>query len=168
MNKLFSCFMAIILCGASVTSFANAQTEKELDAYWAELSRTVVEGDFEGYSAGYHPDAILVSGFSKNSYPIGNALTRWKQGFVDTKAGKIQAGVEFIFTKRLSSEFTAHETGMFNYYTIKDGKKETFIAYLDTLMIKKNGKWLMMMEYQIKPATEQEWLAAKAAVGKGK
>ncbi|MGD2123925.1 MAG: hypothetical protein PVJ76_19395, partial [Gemmatimonadota bacterium] len=33
----------------------------ELDAFWAEVSRTVAEGDFEGYAATYHEDAVLVS-----------------------------------------------------------------------------------------------------------
>ena len=42
----------------------------ELDAYWAEVSRTVAEGDFEGYAALYHEDAVLVSSPSQASMPI--------------------------------------------------------------------------------------------------
>ena len=78
---------------------APAQVTTELDAYWAELSRTVEEGDFEGYAELYHPDAVLVAGGS-GTYPIGRALAGWKQGFDDTREGRAKAGVEFRLTER--------------------------------------------------------------------
>lgn len=80
---------------------APAQVAAELDAYWAEVSRTVVEGDFEGYSALYHPDAVLVM-LGTGTVPIGDALTSWKQGFDDTREGRSEAGVEFKLTQRLN------------------------------------------------------------------
>ena len=69
----------------STAVLANDKTIKELDSLWAELANTVANGDLEGYSAGYHPDAILVNGLSNKSYPIAKALAGWKQGFVDVK-----------------------------------------------------------------------------------
>ena len=99
---------------------ASAQVA-ELDAYWLEVGRTVAEGDFEGYSATYHPDAVLVSMASSNSYPIADALAGWKPGFDDTKAGKQSAGVELRFSQRLLSETTAHETGIFRYHFTPEG-----------------------------------------------
>ncbi len=61
----------------------------ELDRYWVELSRTVREGDFEGYKAAYHEDAVVVFATreSKTSLSISEALTGWEQGFIDTKTG---------------------------------------------------------------------------------
>ncbi len=73
----------------------------ELDRYWAELSRTVREGDFEGMGAVYHPDAVIVfaAGEHKTSVPISSALEGWKQGLLDTKQGKVASNVEFRFPK---------------------------------------------------------------------
>jgi len=143
-------------------AMADDQIIKELDATWAELARTVIEGDFEGYKTGYHQDAVLVSGFSKDSYPIAQALAGWKSGFDDTKAKKMTAGVDFHFTQRLHNQTTAHETGMFRYYTTdKQGKQTEFIAHMNALLIKKEGKWLIMMEYQKGKMTRAQWDALK-------
>ena len=135
---------------------ASAQVA-ELDAYWLEVGRTVAEGDFEGYSATYHPDAILVSMASDNSYPIADALAGWKPGFDDAKAGKQSAGVEFRFSQRLLSETTAHDTGIFRYHFKPEGGEEVVQhIHFEALLVKKDG-WLMMMEYQKTPATQAEW-----------
>jgi hypothetical protein len=109
-----SLVFALLLIGSQTAFGTDDVGQADLDAFWAELSRTVAEGDFEGYAATYHEDAVLVSGLSGTSYPISQALDGWKQGFVDTKAGKMRASVEFRFTQRLSDATTAHETGMFS------------------------------------------------------
>ena len=134
----------------------EAQTH-ELDAYWAEVSRTVTEGDFEGYAALYHEDAVLVSNFSNSSTPIANALAGWKQGFLDTRAGKMTAGVTFRFSQRYSDGETAHETGIFRYAaTPAGGEPNVQFIHFEALMVKKDG-WKMVMEYQKSPATAEEW-----------
>jgi len=156
MKKVFV-FSFILLCQISV-AFADDKIIAELDATWAQLAKTVTEGDFDGYKKGYHVDAILVSGLSKNSYPIADALSGWKQGFIDTKAGKITAAVDFHFTQRLHDKTTAHETGMFRYYTVDEqGKHSEFIAHMNALLVKKEGKWLIMMEYQKSQMTKAQW-----------
>lgn len=144
----------------ALPSTASAQVATELDAYWAEVARTVVVGDFEGYSTLYHPDAVLVMQGS-GTVPIGSALAAWKQGFDDTRDGKAVAGVEFRFTDRLNDESSAHETGMFRY-TIKpeDGEGQVALVHFEALLVKKDGRWLMVMEYQKEPATDEEWEAA--------
>ena len=139
----------------------TGSTAAELNAFWAEASRTVAEGDFEGYASTYHPDAVLVSGFNQNSYPIAAALDGWKQGFLDTKAGNMVAGVEFRFTERRFDETTAHETGIFHYtITSNEGDSTDVYIHFEALLVKKDG-WEMMMEYQKASATEEEWSAAK-------
>ena len=62
---------------------ADSSWIAELDRYYTELSRTVKEGDFEGYKAGYHNDAVIIfaSGKNKTSVSIEQALAGWKQGF---------------------------------------------------------------------------------------
>ncbi|WP_430905349.1 hypothetical protein, partial [Maribacter flavus] len=62
----------------------------DLDTFWAEVSSTVREGDFEGYKATYHEDALVVftTRENKSSISITKELSNWKQDFIDTKAGK--------------------------------------------------------------------------------
>ena len=136
-------------------------TSAELDAFWAEVSRTVAEGDFEAYASTYHPDAILVSGFNQDSYPIAAALDGWKQGFLDTKAGKMKANVDFRFTERRNDDTTAHETGIFHYSSNPEqGEATDVYIHFEALLVDKDG-WKMMMEYQISSATDEEWIAAE-------
>jgi ketosteroid isomerase-like protein len=153
--------LLVVLVGSRTATGAHEIGQDDLDAFWAEVSRTVAEGDFEGYAATYHPDAVLVSGLSETSYPIAQALDGWKQGFVDTEAGKMSASVEFRFTKRLSDPTTAHETGMFHYATVdSDGQRTEQYIHFEALLVKKQG-WKMVMEYQKSLATVEEWEAAK-------
>ena len=57
------------------------------------------DGDFKGYAATYHKDAVVVfaSGKNKVSVPLSKALAGWEQGFIDTKKGKNKSNVEFRF-----------------------------------------------------------------------
>ncbi len=137
----------------------------ELDAYWSQVSQVVAEGDFEGYRALYHPDAVVIfaGGENKTSVSIESALARWKQGFNDTKAGKQNSSVEFRLSQRIGNKNTAHDTGVF-LYTARDGDGEETAKYhvrFEGLFVKKNGAWLMLMEYQKERATEAEWNALK-------
>ena len=130
---------------------------KELDDYWAEVSRCVNEGDFDGYKATCHKDGVYVSGKSNEAYPLSRALERWEQDFTDAKSGRIKASVEFRFSKRLGDKTTAHETGMFFYSRVNDdGTKKMYYIHLEALLIKR-GTWKIMMEYQMSEGTEQEW-----------
>lgn len=159
--KPTSILRAVLLLALVSPLPAAAQTEAELDSFWAEMSRTVSEGDFDGYAALYHPDAVLVSLGANVSHPIADALAGWKQGFDDTRAGKAAAGVEFRFTQRLHDESTAHETGIFRYtLEPEDGDPIAAVVHFEGLLVKKNGRWQLVMEYQKQPATKAEWEAA--------
>lgn len=137
----------------------------ELDLFWAELSRTVREGDFEGYAAAYHEDAVIVFATkdTKTSIPITKALSNWKQGFLDTKSGKNKSDVTLRFSQRIGDDTTAHETGIFKY-TSSDSNGQNKVEYrvhFEMLFVKRNGKWLGVMEYQKSYATKEEWDALK-------
>ena len=145
----------------SLPAPAEAQAEADLDAYWASVSRTVAEGDFAGYAALYHDDAVLVSEASQNSYSIRQALESWKQGFEDTREGRTSARVEFRLTQRLNDAETAHETGIFRYFSkTPTGPESVAMVHFRGLLVKKGGEWLMIMEYQGGAATDAEWAAA--------
>ncbi len=134
----------------------------ELDAFWAEVSRTVREGDFEGYKATCHNEGVLVSGSKKISQPLSEALARWKKEFVATKTGKVKANVEFKFSQRFGDSATAHETGIFRYSIIDSlGKSKDEYIHFEALLVKKNGRWKTLMEYQKSKATLDEWNTLK-------
>lgn len=145
----------------AVLFLATPSPPDEIDAFWEEAIRTVVEGDFEGYAVLYHEDAVLVNALSGDSYPIATALAGWRQGFEDTAAGDMETSLEFRFTQRLHGETTAHETGMFAYssYPVGEEAEPTYIHF-ESLMVKVDGRWLWVMEYQKSIATEEEWIAA--------
>lgn len=132
----------------------------ELDAYWAEVSRSVREGDFEAYSATCHPEAVLVSGSKKEAYPLAKALARWKQEFTDTAAGTRKSSVVFRFSHRWGDPTAAHEAGIFLYSFQPEGeeRKDEYVHF-EALLVKKEDGWKILMEYQKGPATEEEWKA---------
>jgi uncharacterized protein (TIGR02246 family) len=137
--------------------------ESELAAYWAQLSRTVREGDFQGYAALYHPDAVLVSGSGGTSVPIAAALEVWAPGFEATRSGETRARVDFRITARRLSPTTAHETGIFRYRAEPTGPNpegaaaSDALVHFEALLVRKDGRWVMLMEYQRSEATPAEW-----------
>lgn len=140
----------------SLPAAAQSVTE-ELDAYWAEVSRTVAEGDFDGYSAAYHPDAVLVFAMQDASVSLETALANWKAGFDQTAAGDMTASVEFRFSKRLISPTTAYEEGIFHYMSESADGTSGALVHFTALSVKKDGMWLMLMENQVSMATLEEW-----------
>lgn len=167
---------ALVLFACMITTIATAQTSKpaaaaesirmtELNQYWTEVSRTVREGDFKGYTATYHQDAVCVftTGQNKRSSPIDVQLALWKKDFVDTKAGKTKNNVDFRFTQRVGDSTSAHETGIFYFTSVgQDGKVlSSGAVHFESLLVKRNGVWVAMMEYQKAKATQEEWDALK-------
>lgn len=153
-------------CSHGDSSLAGGEGVRlgELDAYWAEVSRAVREGDFAGYAATCHEEGVLVSGVKRTSQPLSKALARWKQEFLDTKAGKTKANVEFAFSQRFGDRCTAHETGIFLYSTADgEGKRTEEFIHFEGLLIKRRGTWQILMEYQKSKATPEEWRALKRA-----
>lgn len=135
----------------------SAQVTAELDAFWDEVSRTVESGDFEGYSATYHPDAVVI--FGDATQPISAALASWEAGFEDTLTGLVEAYVRFRFSERRNDATTAHETGIFRYETATPADDGTVqYVHFEALLVKRDG-WKMLMEFQRGPASEAEWAA---------
>ena len=158
--RLLIALFATLSLSLSAPADGEAERVSELDAYWAEVSRTVKEGDFAGYAATCHPEAVLVSGNKKLSYPLAQALARWKKEFDDTKSGVRESNVVFRFSQRLGDATTAHETGIFRYsFRQGDGELAHEYVHLEALLVKRDGRWKILMEHQKAPATEAEWKA---------
>jgi hypothetical protein len=153
--------LVLALIGCSNPIFAEEPKDprvSEMNAFWKEVSRSVHDGDFEAYAATCHPEGVLVSGSKKTSSPLSVALARWKKEFIATKSGEMKASVEFRFSQRLGDETTAHETGIFLYSsTGPDGKPKQEYIHFEVLLMKKDGHWKTLMEYQKSQATEKEW-----------
>jgi hypothetical protein len=148
----------LLLLGCSSSIEAKQDRIASLDAYWAEVSRCVKEGDFQGYSSTIHPEGVLVAGTGKKAYPLTKALSNWEKNFTATKAGETTEGVSFKFSERLGDETTAHETGMFLYWKAHaDGKKKIEYIHLAALLVMKNGEWKILMEHQKSKGTKEEW-----------
>lgn len=146
---------ALLVLGHS--SALSAQVIAELDAFWAHVSRTVESGDFDGYAATYHPDAVVIFGDASQS--ISDALAAWEAGFDDTRTGLLEASVDFRFSERRNDPRTAHETGIFRYAAFSpsdDGSVQ--YVHFEALLVKKE-RWVMMMEFQRGAASEAEWAA---------
>lgn len=144
---------------APLDSPATAATTG-IDAYWAEVERSVREGDFEAYSATVHPDAVIISGSKQISYPLRQALIRWEKDFENTRSGELTGNVNFRFAHRYRDTTTSHESGIFRYIsTPRDGEPTVGYTEFEALLVKKDGRWQMLMENQIGPASEEDWEA---------
>ena len=110
---IFSWFYFLISLFIAYSESSNEERIKELNKYWTEVSRTVREGDFKGYKATCHKEGVLVSGVNNSSYPLSDALARWKKDFDATKEGRFKADVKFRFSQRINDSTTAHETVFF-------------------------------------------------------
>ena len=156
-RRVLSLIVAVFWSLSSVPAADEATRRIDLDAFWREVARSVLEGDFEAYKATCHPDGVLVNGMQRTSYPLTQALAKWKQGFHDTRAGKMSARVEFRFSQRWGDATTAHETGIFRYVAIDSaGQGRTNLVHLEALLVRA-GTWKVLMEYQKGPATAEEW-----------
>ena len=147
---LFTFFLGgILLAGDTVG---------ELDEYWKRVSNAVRTGNLEAYRATCHPDGVLISGKAKKSELLSQALIRWGKEFADTRAGKMQADVKFRFSERIAGKDTAHERGIFLYSSKKKGEewKKDYVHF-EALLVKKNGEWKILMEFQKSSATPKEW-----------
>ncbi|MDX1679294.1 MAG: family 16 glycoside hydrolase [Akkermansiaceae bacterium] len=132
----------------------------ELDAYWATVEKAVSTGDFETYVSTIHPDGVIVADGKQASYPLNQALARWKGDFEKTSSGEVKTHLEFRFRHRYGDPTTAHEAGIFAYTGQQAGKEpSTDYIRFESLLTKKNGKWQMLMERQMGPATEEDWQA---------
>jgi hypothetical protein len=157
--------LTLVLLSSSFISYSQSDDTIALDKLWAKIGQTVSTGDFEGYSALFHKDAILVSSTdpeNSRAIPISEALINWEKSFIDVKAGKMKAGAEFRFSERIIGTSAANEIGIFKFSsTDSNGNIQIAYVHFEALSIKKNGQWLMIMEKQKALASEKEWETLK-------
>ncbi len=151
--------ICLLTCLSVSSAFADGTTTREIDRdVWSVVSRTVVESDIEGMAATYHPDAVLVG--DSGTVPIAEQLAKWGQDMEEAKRAETSASVSFRFTSRQDDKKTAFETGMFKYtVTTPSGAETSYYVPFEQLLVKKGGKWLILMERQLEAADEAAWAA---------
>ena len=133
--------------------------QRDLDAFYDEVVRTVEAGDAAGLLATYHPDGVLVS--RARAIPIGEAVEGWKPGLEATREGRNRVELEFRFTERVIGEDVVHDTGIFRHATLTPGQEPAIgLVHFRALLVRRDGEWKMVMEHQVAPATPEEWEAA--------
>jgi uncharacterized protein (TIGR02246 family) len=142
---------------ASVAAHAQSSSAAAIDAdVWKPVAASVVDGDIVAMGRVYHPDAVLVS--SAGTRLISRVLPEWGKDIAENKAIGTRATVEFRFTSRQSDAESAFETGVFKYTVIdKSGRSTPSYRRLESLMVKHQGKWRIVMERQLEAVTEATW-----------
>jgi hypothetical protein len=101
----------------------------------------------------------------------GGAREEWKAGFEATAKGLQSVRLDFRFSQRIDDAESAHETGIFRYERSganndDEAPTTTTIRFVDfeALMIKKDGRWVWLMEYQKGNASQADWDALAPAM----
>jgi ketosteroid isomerase-like protein len=164
MRRINHCLLAVSLLVASPLAGQDDPVIAELDAFWAEVARTVAEGDFEGMVATYHPDGVWVSAVP--SRPATRALRGMTAEAAEvaarTRAGEQAPRVEFRFSSRVHDSTTAHEVGMVRFTSTRGGVVvEDVYGLVDSYLVKKDGRWMILVEIQRWDMTKAEWDALR-------
>lgn len=131
----------------------------ELNAYWNVVKENVEAGDVAGYGATFHEDGILVSDRGTVCYSLREALEQWRNGLEKTNKGITKVNLDFRFSERTGDNTTAFERGIFRHDLLDEhGERTERFIHFDAVLIKKNGKWQIMLEHQKLPATKEEWM----------
>jgi ketosteroid isomerase-like protein len=149
---LLSLTLPFLAAGAT-----QGATSAAIDAdVWKPVAASVVNDDIVAMGKVYHPEAVLVT--PQGTRPIASALAGWGKDIAANKAKGIRATVEFRFTKRQDDAETAFQTGAFKYTTIdRAGVSTPGYRRLESLLVKRQGKWRIVMERQLDAMTEAEW-----------
>ena len=147
---------------ATTSGSAPSSASSEIDAQcWSVISEAVAANDCDKMASVYHPDAVLVS--TTGSIAVTAQLVTWGEGMEKIAAEGRSASVSFRFASRQGDATTAFERGMFRYAeTNGAGVEEPRFVQLEALFVKKEGRWLMVMERQLEAADEGAWDALPA------
>lgn len=157
-QALLASTLALALLATPVARADEALSD-EIDAtVWNVVSATVARNDLEGMAATYHEDAVLVSG--KGTVAIAEQLVKWGEGMERIRAEGRSASVSFRFTNRQDDQATAFERGIFRYAeTGVDGVEQPAFIPFEALLVKKDGRWQIVMERQLEATDESAWRA---------
>ncbi len=139
--------------GVLGVSAQEGSIQAELDAFWSEVVLSVEDWDVSAQQATYHPDAIAVSGDSV-SYRM-RLMAEVYAEVAGTSKTPSNARLAFRFSSRVHDSNTAHEVGVYRFSADGQGR---FYGGLDSYLVRKDGKWLILVEIQRREGlSEAEW-----------
>jgi hypothetical protein len=158
-RNLLRSLVLLVVVSATPTTL-EAQVVAELDALWERVAQSVRTGDPDLYLSTYHPDAIFVSARRGISRTVVNDVETNREAWRATAEGRAERDVEFRFTRRIHDESSAHEVGIFRYSSVENGTRTVATIHFSAALVKVDGEWLQLLEYQDSDATDAEWDAA--------
>ncbi len=153
-------FLLTILIAMSTTqALANETVSQQIDIdVWQVISQSVANRDIVVMGSAYHPDAVVVN--AEKTTPIASTLIRWGEGMQKEIETGASAAVAFRFSGRMDNETSAFETGIFNYIsTNAAGEESSAYMNFESLLVKKNGRWVFLMEHQLGETDKAAWEA---------
>lgn len=156
--------LLVVLLTAAGVGTAHAQADAvaaQIDEYWTEVARTVAEGDLEGYWANFHPDAVGVGRDTSGTLRtrlIAEQYERSIAGTAEVRAGRVWRRIEFRLASRLHDSATAHVVGLSHFRRTAEGDPPVDrYDGVDSYLVRRNGRWVMLLNFQAGPATKAEW-----------
>jgi hypothetical protein len=151
MFKFYLIIFAILLSKFSVLAIAE-----ETDDMYKTIVKAVDINDFTLMASQYHIDAVIVS--PTKTELAKNSIKRWKIDGEKLYANGGKAVVEMRFKERVINKESAYETGIYYYKTIdSDNNVIEYYSHFADLSVKKNNKWVVIMEKNVKQATAVEF-----------
>jgi ketosteroid isomerase-like protein len=153
--------LLLVIALFSGPAFSNEGISKQIDEQtWDVISQSVIDRDIVAMASTYHPDAVLVN--SEKTSPIASTLIRWGEGMKKEAEAGNSARVAFRFSERQDNEYSAFQTGIFHYVSIdSDGNENNAYINFESLLVKKDGRWLFTMERQLDDTDKAAWDALK-------
>lgn len=150
---------ALVAWAAPLSAQGAEPSSGAIDAQvWSVISTTVAGHDLAGMTATYFPDAVVVT--PQGTMPVARALAGWGQSMEAMKRNGSRASVAFRFALRQDGAETAFESGIFNYaVTDSAGATTRYIIPFEALLVRKDARWLIVMERQFAAADEAAWNA---------
>jgi hypothetical protein len=136
--------------------FSVSVNAVETDKMYRSIVKSVDINDFSLMAKQYHQDAVIVS-IGKTEL-AKNAIKRWKVDGDKLYGNGGKATVKMRFKERIINKDSAYETGIYHYQTIdSDNIVVDYYSHFSDLSVKKDNKWVVVMERNIKKATVDEF-----------
>lgn len=152
LRRLMSLALSGLALGA-LPAVAQDPIEAELDAFWEAVVNSVENWNIDAQEATYHPDAISVTDHEA-SYRTRLMVDVFAE-VRDSASVPPEATLAFRFSSRVHDETTAHEVGI---YRFQRAGEEPFYGGVDSYLVKKDGRWLILLEIMRREGLAQaEW-----------
>ena len=148
--------LGVLLLAAQQPTPPSVSTPDIDREIWTVLVESVKNDNIAQMASTYAPDAVLVT--PNGTRAMRDALAGWGRDMVTNKAKGTTARVEFRFSRRLDGTSTAFESGIFNYTTVDSaGVPKPGLYPFEELLVKKDGRWQILMERQFAATTQADW-----------